>query len=226
MWILFSFKGRSENECTGNWRDLDFKNDQTTVLQNKGNKKIPSLIYRNQVEFIKPHCDNNDLVHMSAHNGLVVQIILTSEAKTFKAWMLFKSVTYVLIGSLHNSFIVLSNSCKVFKIVKLIVCMCGSYLIKSVTQPPTLQAALRPCPYVPAVSFCSQINGIWMWRPDLLCSIAALVGFVLTLPNSSSNMLKTAGLGLLCLAPHTAMARRLLLASYAPLCRSEPLPKV
>lgn len=48
---------------------------------------------------------------MSAQNGLVVQIILTFETKTFKAWMLFKPVTYVLIGSLHNSFIVFSNSC-------------------------------------------------------------------------------------------------------------------
>lgn len=163
---------------------------------------------------------------MSAHNGLVVQTILTSEAKTFKAWMLFKSVTYVLLGSLHNSFIVLSNSCKVFKIVKLIVRMCCSYLIKSTTQPATLQAVLRPRPYVLAVSFRSWTNVIWMWRPGLLCSIAALVGFALTLPNSSSNMLKTIRLGLLCLAPRTAMACRLPSASYAPLHKCEPLPKV
>lgn len=163
---------------------------------------------------------------MSAHKGLVVQIILTSEAKTFKAWMLLKLVTYVLVGSLHNSFIVLSNSCKVFKIVKLIVCMRCSYLIKSATQPPTLQAMLRPCPYVLAVSFHSWTNVIWMCRPDWLCSIAALVGFVLTLPNSSSNMLKSIGLGLFCLAPHTAMACRLPLAPYAPLCKCEPLRKV
>lgn len=175
MQVLIIFKRSSKNKCTNNWKDLDFK--RVTKLKSyktKKNHHISSLIYRNQAEFIKLHCANNDPIHMSAHNGLVVQIILTSEAKTFKAWMLFKSVTYVLTGSLHNSFIVLSNGCKVFKILKLTVCMCCSYLIKSMTQSSTLQGALRPCPYVPC-SVLSQSNkcplNVKTWPASQYCSL-------------------------------------------------------
>lgn len=82
----------------GDWRESEFKSDWANVLQSKERKP---LIYRDQAELTKPYSDDNDPVHMSVHNDSVVMIILTSEAKTFKAWILFKSVTHVPIGSLQ-----------------------------------------------------------------------------------------------------------------------------
>lgn len=108
----------------------------------------------------------------------------------------------------------------------MIVCMCSSYLIKSMTQPPALQAVLKPRPYCPCSVLYSWTNVMWMWWPALLCSITVFAGFVFTLQNSSSNMLRTVGLVLLCPTSYITMTHRLPLASYAPLCQSEPWHKV
>lgn len=48
-------------------------------------KQRQKNLYRDQAEFIKPNSDNNDPAHMSVHNGFVVLIILTSEAKNFQS---------------------------------------------------------------------------------------------------------------------------------------------
>lgn len=103
--------------------------------------------------------------------------------KPFKAWMLFKSVTHALKGSLYKSFIVFTNSC----IQNCKTDCMHVFLILDQTHNTAPNSASRGhVLIVPAVSFYTWINVMWMWWPALLRSIAVFAVFVFTLQNSSS----------------------------------------